>query len=250
MIYAMPKAKAHDPSARDFSERLRAALQHAKMPLRGAQAALARRHGVKPPTVNAWLNGRHMPEPERVRLMAEDCGVLYDWLYFGRGPMTKVSTGKAVEQPNFARVAAAETNHAYVRFPLLEGFAGMGRGDYVGDYPEIVEFVEVTREWTAQKLRGIPPEAIRVITGRGDSMRGQYNDGDLVFVDARIKQFLGDSAYCYRWNGQVQIKRLQLVGKNIVRILSENPKYPPIDASLEEIEIGGRALAAWTLHEF
>ncbi len=126
----------------------------------------------------------------------------------------------------------------------------MGRGDYVGDYPEIVEFVEVTKEWTGQKLRGVPAQAIRVITGRGDSMRGQYNDGDLVFVDSRVKRFDADSAYCYRWNGRVQIKRLQLVGKGIVRILSENPKYPPIDVSLDELEIGGRALAAWTLTEF
>jgi phage repressor protein C with HTH and peptisase S24 domain/DNA-binding transcriptional regulator YdaS (Cro superfamily) len=148
------------------------------------------------------------------------------------------------------RVALFETSVTHVRFPLLEGFAGMGRGDYVGDYPEIVEFVEVTREWASQKLRGVPAEAIRVITGRGDSMRGQYNDGDLVFVDSRVKRFDADAAYCYRWNGRVQIKRLQLIGKGQVRILSENPKYPPIDVAIEELEIGGRALAAWTLTEF
>lgn len=126
----------------------------------------------------------------------------------------------------------------------------MGRGDYMGDYPEIVEFVEVTREWAMQKLRGVPPSAIRVITGRGDSMRGQYGDGDLVFVDSSVKRFDADSAYCYRWNGRVQIKRLQLAGENLVRILSENPKYPPIDVPIDELEIGGRALAAWTLTEF
>lgn len=147
-------------------------------------------------------------------------------------------------------VARYETAIGYVRFPLLEGFAGMGRGDYVGDYPEIVDWVEVTREWAAQKLRGIEPERIRVITGRGDSMRGQYNDGDLVFVDSSVKTFVGDSAYCYRWNGQVQIKRLQLIGPGRVRILSKNPDYPPIDAALADLEIGGRAVAAWTLQEF
>lgn len=147
-------------------------------------------------------------------------------------------------------VATYEIAPSHVRFPLLEGFAGFGRGDYVGDYPEIVDFVEVTREWASQKLRGVPLETIRVITGRGDSMRGQYNDGDLVFIDARVKKFTGDSAYCYRWNGMVQIKRLQLVGKGIVRILSKNPDYPSIDVAIDELEIGGRALAAWTLTEF
>lgn len=166
------------------------------------------------------------------------------------GWLDRSDDGRANASPRTADVATSETPVTHVRFPLLEGFAGMGRGDYVGDYPEVVEFVEVTKEWATQKLRGVPLEMVRVITGRGDSMKGQYNDGDLVFIDARIKQFLGDSAYCYRWNGRVQIKRLQLIGKGLVRILSENPKYPPIDVPVGELEIGGMAIAAWTLKEF
>lgn len=67
---------------------------------------------------------------------------------------------------------------------------------------------------------------------------------------AGVKAFIGDSAYCFRWNGRVQIKRLQLIGKDRVRILSANPDYPPVDVLLADIEIGGRAVAAWTLTEF
>lgn len=147
-------------------------------------------------------------------------------------------------------VATPETRPGYVRFPLLEGFAGMGRGDYMGDYPETVEFVEVTREWAAQKLRGVPSDAVRVITGRGPSMRGMFNDGDPIFLDSRVKQFLGDAVYCFRWNGVVYIKKLQMVGKGQARILSANPDYAPVDAPMQELEIGGRAIAAWTLTEF
>ncbi len=147
-------------------------------------------------------------------------------------------------------VARSDTRPGYVRFPLLEGYAGMGRGDYIGDYPEITDWIEVTREWASQKLRGVPLESIRIITGRGQSMRGVYNDGDLVFVDSRIKSFLGDSAYCFRWAGEVHIKRLQKRSVDTVRILSAHPDYENIDVPLDEIEIGGRALAAWTLVEF
>lgn len=147
-------------------------------------------------------------------------------------------------------VPRSETVDSYVRFPLLEGFAGMGKGDYVGDYPEVVESLRVSREWVERKLPGVPPEVIRVITGRGDSMKGQYNDGDLIFVDTRIRTFDQDSAYCFRWEGRVLVKRLQFVGRGTLRILSKNPDYPAIDAPLDDIEIGGRALAAWTLKEF
>lgn len=144
-------------------------------------------------------------------------------------------------------IAIRETAPGYVRFPLLEGYAGMGRGDYVGDYPEVVDYLDVTLEWAAQTLRGVPAAAVRVITGRGPSMRGVFDDGDLVFLDARVKEFVGDSAYCFRWNGFVYVKRLQMIGKGRVRIVSANPDYPPVDAPLSELEIGGRALAAWTL---
>jgi len=151
---------------------------------------------------------------------------------------------------DLAPIAVRETPPGYVRFPLLEGFAGMGRGDYVGDYPEIVDVVEVTREWAEQTLRGIPFEDVRVITGRGPSMRGMFNDGDPVFLDSRVKRFLGDAVYCFRWNGLVYIKKLQMVGKGTARILSANPDYEPVDAPMQELEIGGRARAAWTLKEF
>jgi phage repressor protein C with HTH and peptisase S24 domain len=153
------------------------------------------------------------------------------------------------EIPSHA-VARFETVEGYVRFPLMEGFAGMGQGDYVVDYPEVVESLRVSRDWVERKLPGVPPEVIRVITGRGDSMKGQYNDGDLIFLDTRIKTFDQDSAYCFRWEGRVLVKRLQFVGRGTLRILSKNPDYPAIDAPLEDIEIGGRALAAWTLKEF
>lgn len=149
-----------------------------------------------------------------------------------------------------APVSLPATRPGYVRFPLLEGFAGMGRGGYVGDYPEIVQFVEVAADWAAQRLRGVPPGAVRVITGRGSSMRGMFNDGDPIFLDSRVKQFAGDGVYCFRWNGLVYIKKLQMVGKGQARILSANPDYEPVNAPADELEIGGRAIAAWSLTEF
>jgi len=228
-----------DKDAPAFGKRLCKLLSDRDIPRRGAGAYLQRKYKVSNVTANDWLNGKFRPEIETARRIAEDHGATFEALYFG-----------GVGSLTLAQVASRETPEAYVRFPLLEGFAGLGRGDYMGDYPEIVEFVEVTREWAGQKLRGVPLAEVRVITGRGDSMRGQYNDGDLIFMDNRVKRFVGDSAYCFRLHGQVQIKRLQMVGRNLVRVLSANAAYPPQDVALEEVEIGGRALAAWTLTEF
>lgn len=218
-----------------------------KGPPRVTGADLARACKIKPPSVSDWLSGETRAIKGKNLLAASQLlGVNAEWLASGRGPMRR----DVAHGDHATPVASAEKPTSHVRFPLLEGFAGMGRGDYVGEYPEVVDFIEVTREWASQKLRNVPHDAVRVITGRGQSMRGTYNDGDLIFVDTRVKQFDGDSAYCYRFDGLVQIKRLQSIGGGRVRILSKNPDYPVIDVLITELEIGGRALAAWTLKEF
>jgi len=203
--------------------------------------------GMNPSFLSQLKGGKKMGE-DVARKIEVAAGKPHGWMdvaQFGKAT-AEADMHSAPSQP----VPRFETREGYVRFPLLEGFAGMGKGDYIGDYPEVVESLRVSREWVERKLPGVPPEVIRVITGRGDSMKGQYNDGDLIFLDTRIKTFDQDSAYCFRWEGRVLVKRLQFVGRNTLRILSKNPDYPSIDAPLDDIEIGGRALAAWTLNEF
>lgn len=204
-------------------------------------AELARLVGVKAAAAYQWESGatKSLKDTTLVEL-ADVLKVTPRWLATGRAP-------KSFKESQ--AVARSETREGYVRFPLLDGFAGMGRGDYVGDYPEIVEFVEVTREWASSKLRNVPHEAIRVITGRGQSMRGMYDDGDLIFIDSRVKKFVDDAAYVFRLGGRVQVKRLQWRGDKL-RILSANPAYEPLDVPENDLEIGGMALAAWTLKEF
>jgi phage repressor protein C with HTH and peptisase S24 domain len=202
-------------------------------------AELARRVGVRPAAAYQWESGatKSLKDTTLVEL-ADALGVTARWLATGRAP-------KRESQP----VARFEIPEGYVRLPLLEGFAGMGRGEYVGDYPEIVNFVEVTREWAERKLHGVPMAAIRVITGRGQSMKGMYDDGDLIFIDARVKSFVDDAAYVFRYGGRVQVKRLQWRGDRL-RILSANPSYEALDVDEADLEIGGMALAAWTLRDF
>ena len=210
--------------------------------------------GCSRPLVLAWEKGDNTVGGGKFLLSAARVyQVRPEWLKSGEEPdgfPWTDSTSPAIDLLESHLVPRFETGNGYVRFPLLEGFAGMGEGAYVGDYPEVVESLRVSREWVERKLPGVPPEVIRVITGRGDSMKGQYNDGDLIFLDTRVKTFDQDSAYCFRWEGRVLVKRLQFVGRGTLRILSKNPDYPAIDAPLDDIEIGGRALAAWTLKEF
>lgn len=75
----------HDPL--DFAQRLKEAMADVGMNTgHGAGTDLARRHKTSAVSANAWLKGTHMPSPERVKVMAADCGVRFEWLYFGQLP--------------------------------------------------------------------------------------------------------------------------------------------------------------------
>lgn len=78
-------APAHDPA--EFSARLKEVMLDAgENAGRGAGPALKRRYKVSVVTANAWLNGTHLPSPDRAMDMANDYGVAFDWLYFGKLP--------------------------------------------------------------------------------------------------------------------------------------------------------------------
>lgn len=96
-----------DPLA--FAQRLKEALDRAGKGGRGAGVRLAKRLGVKPPTASAYLAGRHMPEPAKVKLLAEDLGVDYDWLYFGELPLAAPAFSRVAEQrPGYPRGISRE----------------------------------------------------------------------------------------------------------------------------------------------
>lgn len=83
----------HDPL--DFSLRLKEAMADVGMNTgHGAGTDLARRHKTSAVSANAWLKGTHMPSPERVKVMAADCGVRFEWLYFGQPPKRNVKVAE------------------------------------------------------------------------------------------------------------------------------------------------------------
>lgn len=85
---AMQKNNQPRRDAHEFAARLSTALDRVDgCPKdRGRVTWLASRFSVSQPTASSWLNGSHLPSPERVRDLAKMAHVDYDWLYFGNGP--------------------------------------------------------------------------------------------------------------------------------------------------------------------
>ncbi len=95
----MPNPARTDAAAEAFSQRLQEAMTLAGIPAgRGRGIWLAGKYKVSPPTANAYLNGKHLPLPDKVWAMARDFGVEFAWLLFGLG-VKRSGGGAATSQP-------------------------------------------------------------------------------------------------------------------------------------------------------
>lgn len=90
---------------------------------------------------------------------------------------------------------------------------------------------------------GINPKKSEIIFARGDSMEPNIKGGDSLLVDLSKKEILDGVIYCIRIDGQLLIKRLQRLSKNVVAIISDNPKYTvrkvSLDNNIDDFEIIG-----------
>src|SRR5690606_6635655 len=123
---------------------------------------------------------------------------------------------------------------------------------YVPEYPEVVQYVDVAAKWARENIRA-PHDFVRVITARGDSMTGDVNDGDVLFVDCRITAFDADAIYVLNWQGRPLVKRLQLRRDGSLVIRSTNPAYEPEivpPGEIDQLHISGRVLASWGFRRF
>ncbi|MFC6351258.1 S24 family peptidase [Stenotrophomonas sp. CW117] len=139
-------------------------------------------------------------------------------------------------------VAADATPTGYVRFDLFDGAAGMGAGVANSDYPEVIRQVDVAEWEIRRKLGFLPaPGRMKLITGRGPSMRPKIEDGDVVMIDTACTYFDGDDYYLINVDGEAQIKMLQ---KRIdgLYVVSSNPDFKEWLINPQDLMVCGKAL--------
>ncbi len=216
-----------------LAERLAIALTKAKI----SKAELARRVGIKPPSVNGWFSGKaKFLRGENLLSAAAALGVNDQWLATGTGPMLRD------EQAAPPAVSTDATADGYVRFDLFDGAAGMGVGIANCDYPEVIRQVEVAEWEIRRKLGFLPaPGRMKLMTGRGPSMRPKIEDGDVVMIDTWCTHFDGDNYYLINVDGDTQIKKLMKRADGMW-VVSSNPEFPEWRIDPADLEICGKAL--------
>lgn len=124
--------------------------------------------------------------------------------------------------------------------------AAMGGGQIPHDYPEMLQDVRVS----PQHLREIGVEFtehfhLKMVTGWGQSMAPTIKHRDPLLVDISIREFVGDGIYMFSWEGHLYIKRLQWIGDDQIKMLSDNDRHPPQTIRADETFIQARVLLVW-----
>lgn len=137
----------------------------------------------------------------------------------------------------------------YVRLPvMIEASAGPGR---VLDQ-EVIQHIDVLESYIRQRLHA-NPNHIKVLTARGNSMRGVIEDGDIMFVEPTC-EFTDDGIYILTLDDLIRVKRLSVsIATGKVLIESNDGRQPeelPLKEVPHRLHIQGRVLGAWSLRSF
>ena len=101
--------------------------------------------------------------------------------------------------------------------------------------------VAFRRDWITRKGNPAQMSLIKVV---GDSMEDTLLSGDIVLVD-HGRDYLDPQGgiYALAIDDKIMIKRVERVaGTDRIRIISDNPRYHPMEVPAEQVKINGKVI--------
>ncbi|HLW09368.1 MAG TPA: translesion error-prone DNA polymerase V autoproteolytic subunit [Fermentimonas sp.] len=98
-----------------------------------------------------------------------------------------------------------------------------------GPFTNVDDFVSERIDLNKLLIRH--PEATFYAKVKGNSMSGDFNDGDLLVVDKAEEWSHGKIALCYL-DGEFTVKRIE-IEKGVCKLMPSNPKFKPITITSE-----------------
>lgn len=225
----------------EYSKRLKKAMEYADL----TQVELAHRSGVKQQSIQYLLTKGNSSRYNSH--IAHACGVDSDWLATGKGEMIS-------DQTVVSSLVKVDTDT--VKIPLLTATLSMGNGIPAElGHDDVIKSIELTKQWINSRLSAASStDNINLVTAMGDSMKGTFNHGDLLFVDSGVTDLKIDAVYAVRHDGQLWIKRIQRIPGGRVKMISDNRrKYPdPIiieHKHMKDFHVIGRVIGSLNFHD-
>mgnify|MGYP001766842629 CR=1 FL=1 len=201
--------------------------------------AFAKAAGLKPSTYQALTTGRS-PTLDTLVTISQSLGVDIRWLATGEGMRGR---NQDITHPDFSGipVSFSLSDHvAMVTRLSIEVSAGHAA---IVAHDDPLDFVAFPEPWL--RRRGINPRTARVLTVRGDSMEPTIRSGDVLLVDVSWSAIRDNGIYVIVTKSYVAVKRIHAKVDGSLRIVSDNPAYPPEDVpetSKNDITVAGRVM--------
>lgn len=98
---------------------------------------------------------------------------------------------------------------------------------------------------TLHQITTVHPNNIKILKVVGDSMEPTISNNDFVWVDISCRAPTGDGIYLFCIGDMLVVKRVQINPfNNSIQILSDNPKYKPIEAdNYQSVNTVGRIIS-------
>nr|GAT43712.1 predicted protein [Mycena chlorophos] len=156
-----------------------------------------------------------------------------DWFNFGIGPAPRRIDGEASLVPS--------RNVAPGRFKLATGVV---RVSYLETFSkESTPFVDIPSSLLHEDISLTVP-SVRGFINPTDAMRGEIEKGDLCFVDTALREVAAEGIYAYKLGGVAMVRKIQIRGKDALRIQGTKPHEDALDLEgdeLQDLEIGAVA---------
>lgn len=224
---------------------LGAAIESARRAKNVSKVELAKRFGVKPPSVQGWVKEGRIDKGKLMQLID----------YFSDAvPLEHWGLGNWMVDSGALTASSDQNMPSVLTIRHLDVAASMGPGKQPPEHFDTVRSITIHLDWLrGQGLSYSSIENLAIITGDGDSMAGTFNNGDSLLVDRGITEIRTDAIYVFTMDGDLFIKRLQRMTDGALRMISDNPIYPPImieGERLERVHIQARVLSAWNVRKF
>lgn len=188
--------------------------------------------GVSEQSYNNYFKGKRDVPLSVLLEIKQMFNVSLDWLVTGE---KKISSSEIVAESDVVHVAEYDIS------------LSAGNGFYPNGHPLVVEERPFSRKWLQAK--GLKPEHLVLTRISGESMEPLLKDKDIVMIDRSQLVPNDASPFAVRIDDALYIKRVYKQG-NVLRLISTNPIYTPIDVDLGIVDCEILGAVVWHAHSW
>lgn len=179
--------------------------------------AFARKCGLSEGQIRNYLKGA-VPGLDKVESIAKSADVSFSWLATGDGEPCSI---------------AQNNQDTYVSVPMMKARASAGGGALALDEDQ-EGWVKFDRSWLHNTWH-LNPADLFTIGSIGESMEPTIKAGEYLLASRSERHLkLADGIYIVRLEGNVLVKRIQILPGQKIKISSDNPSYDPYEIKLDE----------------